>query len=164
MVNYKKYSLKENQLRSIVDQGHLELQNQAKNFKKINDENLKILKSYKNRDDPISLLLSVYYQREDLRKIFPEVITGDYTKLLGWAKDVCQNPDDQSPKELLEYEKFFVNQEIISYFDKDSEIVKPQTSNQDKDSEIANLQNQIRIIHNSITWKILRKIDRVFHR
>ena len=136
MVNYKKYSLKENQLRSIVDQGHLELQNQAKNFKKINDENLKILKSYKNRDDPISLLLSVYYQREDLRKIFPEVITGDYTKLLGWAKDVCQNPDDQSRNDLMEHEKFFVDQEIISHFlDQSAEIAKLQTSNQDKNAD-----------------------------
>jgi len=163
-VIYKKYSLKDNQLRNIIDQDHLELQNQAKNFKKINDKNLKILKSYKNRNDPISLLLSVYYQKEDLRKAFPEVITGDFTKLLRWAKDVCLNSDAQSPKELLEYEKYFVNQEIISYFGKDSEIVKPQTSNQDKDSEIANLQNQIRIIHNSLTWKILRKIDRIFLR
>jgi len=97
--------LAENQLTRIIDQLRVELQNQGNNFKKLNDKNLEIIENYVNRKDPMSLLLSLYYRRKQLKEKFPEVLAGDYSKLFKWARNICLKPDSELGPYLKEYKK-----------------------------------------------------------
>jgi len=71
------------------------------------------------------LLLSIYYRREHLKMDFPEVLTGDYSKLLKWVSRVCLKQDVELGQDLKQLKKIMANDEIgFNFLDKNSEIDK----------------------------------------
>jgi len=88
-VKIKKISRTTKELENIVKNLLLENKKQAQYFKKINEENLDLLKNLKEKKS-IAALVAIYSKRIDLREVFPEVVTGDYTRLVEWAIAVCE--------------------------------------------------------------------------
>jgi len=58
----------------------------ARRYQELNEE---------MRNNPLSALLRVYALRPDLKAAYPEVRTGDYTRLLQWAKEIIDNRIDE---------------------------------------------------------------------
>ena len=62
-----------------------------------------------NFSDPLTELLSIYYSRNDLRQIFPEVEKGDYSRLLDWAKKICLGAIDSDKERIIKYSDHFIS-------------------------------------------------------
>jgi len=120
----------------VVEQLRSEMQNQGEYFKKINVQNLEKINYYQQMQDPLSLLLSIYYKRDDLKKAFPEVLEGNYSNLLKWAKIDCLGSDDWSRDELLKYENYFLKYESkLDFSNKETKKGKLQLEIQEIESE-----------------------------
>jgi len=83
---------------------------------------LDALKAFYLRTDPISALLSSYYERGDLQEAFPEVRNGEYSRLIKWAS--CAPDDDCSSKRLAPYRTWYKRKlkekkrKILNLFDR----------------------------------------------
>lgn len=177
--------LSENELKAIMDGLLNELQEQGIYFKKILEQKINSTKSLEENNDPYSLLRSIYYKRQDLKKAFPEAKQGDYSRLLNWAKDVCSTKKDWSYDELAKFEEFYLYFDVNEIKNLKNEIneinetkMKLNSLRKDFDkqmkenkqlrvekervnSEIMNLKSDLNKIKNSLTWKTLRKIDKL---
>ena len=98
-----------------------EIQSQGKEFKIINDINIQKIKTLteklqeyetKETTGPIGKLLFIYLNRPDLQSAFPEVSTGDYDKLIGWAAGVLEGKykDDQVSSTLSKFGSWYKEQ------------------------------------------------------
>jgi len=154
-----------------------ELQYQGNYFKKINDENLTRIKLLTKKSDPFSFLFSIYFQRNDLKEAYPEVMKGELSGLIKWAKDECLNGSDWMRKELEQFKEFYINfnQNLLENYEfkekkekLESEVYLLKESIDKKEQELnkvkienAFFKKELEKIQNSFTWKILRKYDRV---
>jgi hypothetical protein len=64
----------------------------------------KLLRSF---SDPLSVLLQLYVTRNDLQQASPEVRTGNYGRLMEWAKDTVENRVDQEYPRLMRYAEWY---------------------------------------------------------
>ena len=157
-----------NELKAIMDGLLNELQDQGIYFKKILEQKLNSTKSLEENNEPYSLLRSIYYKREDLKKAFPEVKQGDYSRLLNWAKDVCSTKKDWSYDELTKFEEFYLYFDVTVIRNLKNEInelqnkmnsLKKDFDEQTKENK--QLTSDLNKIKNSLAWKTLRKIDKL---
>ena len=58
--------------------------------------NLRLRIAFEEAGDPLYMLLSAYWMREDLQTAFPEVRQGKYKRLLQWAKNTAPSKDIQA--------------------------------------------------------------------
>ena len=58
---------------------------------------MKDKKLQKLNNNPISAILSIYYDRKDLQEVFPEVEKNDYNRIIKWALNIC---DSNDPKKM----------------------------------------------------------------
>jgi len=60
-------------------------------------------------NDPIDLLLGLYTTRIDLQREMPEVMTGDYTRLINWAAESL-NSNDHSRPVIERFKEFYLSE------------------------------------------------------
>jgi len=140
--NQSKISYKQDSHETLpVIQGLLEtLRKQGEYFKKINDENMKLVKDIKAQQDPLSNLLNVYYRRTDLKKLFPEVSQGNYYGLLEWAKKVSTTAEDSEKSAISKYSKWYTGQDSFISKEKLSEIESLQKK---QNLEVTSIRNDL---------------------
>jgi len=93
LIDALKYALKQNK-------------KQAEFFSKINKKNNNLIKNLKKESEPLSVLISLYNERPDLRKGYPEVDDGNYFKLIEWALFITHNEivgEEESKNELSKH-------------------------------------------------------------
>jgi len=116
-VKVKKIKRTSKELEKIIQNQLIQSQKQGQYFKAINQQTLKLLGTIKVKK-PISLLISIYSKRPDLQDAYPEVVKGDYERIVGWAISVChgkikdlENKNKQLAKfvpQFKEYQKSFL--------------------------------------------------------
>ena len=84
--------------------------------------------------DPLAKLLLLYWARQDLQSVFPEVQDGDYMRLLGWAKEQAALMSDSS-------------YEVLAH-NRDWYLLDPWTKREHENLELRrdmeNLSNEVR--------------------
>jgi len=109
-ISVKKINFSKDELNSIVKELHIKLQKQGNYFKNINEKNLNILRTVTDKPDPLSLLLAIYYRRDDLQKRFPEVKSGDYRSILTWGLSILKGDvKEKIPLEIQKYSEWYEN-------------------------------------------------------
>ena len=91
---------------------------------------------------PIGFLLSSYNKRHDLQKSFPEVLQGNYSKLVDWGQKVLEG----------KFKEEKLTQKQLAKF---SNWLKNYSEGQDRDnlrSEITNYQNNLKTITDRIIY------------
>ena len=90
-VNVKPITFGKTDLEDVIKNLLLLNERQGEYFRKLNDRNLKTIENLTSRlpEDPLGILLSLYSKRHDLQEHYPEVLKGDYVKLVEWAYNVC---------------------------------------------------------------------------
>ncbi|MFY3740381.1 MAG: GT2 family glycosyltransferase/cephalosporin hydroxylase [Candidatus Nitrosomirales archaeon] len=67
-------------------------------------------------NNPLGLLLAIYSERPDLQNAFPEVLEGNYTRLLKWADDVSRGLTNEcSLDKLLKFSSWYSNNELTRH-------------------------------------------------
>lgn len=130
-----KHSTKE--LEEIIKNLISEINNQSEYFKRLEEQNKFLEKTLKDDLHPMSTLLTEYFKRPDLRQAFPEVSNGEYTRLVHWAINDCEDkPEGEErtisrlAKHLSWYRDFLSTKSI-------KEIVEA------KEEELKSLKNHI---------------------
>ncbi len=96
--------------------------------------------------DPVSLLMSVYRSRSDIRRAFPEVLDGDYSNLLVWAKHVSSDKGEDSHSRLLQpYSAWYANEveKLTEIKHRDKHLQQALNELQQQKLEKENLSNQL---------------------
>jgi len=87
--------------------------------------------------DPLSLLLGMYYLRRDLQESFPEVVKGDYDRLIQWASDTSKGiTKDYLKSELKKFSRWYQHEREI-------EDVKERELSQ-KQKQLKRLENDLK--------------------
>ena len=128
-VKVKKIARTSKKLESVIHGLLLEKQAQGRYFRSINQENLNLIKNIQKKPEPISALISIYSKRPDLRDAFPEVVNGDYNRLVKWGISVVQGQikDEESINKLLskflpDYKEYLKSKQLAqSYLVKEIE-------------------------------------------
>jgi len=100
-----------NSLKKKLEHYEKELVSFMKEQSEIEQKNInKIKLSFKN--NPLGLLLSLYFERDDLQNAFPEVTKGDYLGIINWAAQVVSKKIDDVSFETLKNNSEWFLQEL----------------------------------------------------
>ena len=161
---------------------------------------------YMINNNPLALLLSLYFKRDDLQKSFPQVLTGNLTSLINWASITCKKTDIderiarqqlsrfaswydehrfegtlvkkdeleqiQNNLKILQKDRDLIKDRLeqvqsnASALQKDRDLIKDRLEQvQSNASALEKERNLFRkeldMIHDSVTWRTLRKIDKI---
>jgi predicted O-methyltransferase YrrM/GT2 family glycosyltransferase len=104
-------------------------------------------------NNPIGILLSLYDERHDLQQAFPEVSSGDLTKFMHWAAEICNGESKEETitrQRLLkfapwynQYKRIHVSEEKQAQIQKNLENELAQHKN-----ELAQYKNEIALYRN----------------
>ncbi len=77
------------------------------NARAVASRNALINRLSKSLSDPLSVLLQLYMMRGDLQQAFPEVLAGDYGRLVEWAGNTVDDRVDQDYRRLMRYAEWY---------------------------------------------------------
>ena len=121
-------------LEGKISSSGLEFLKTIVDFKKEQVSNLQS----KLKEEPLGSLLSIYSQRNDLQKTFPEVKEEKYSKLIEWAANIVtkSQTDPSSFKLLKNNSKWYINE--FNNSKKQSSLI---SNLKEKENSILNLEN-----------------------
>lgn len=103
--------------------------------------------------DPLSTLLTIYHARPDLQSSFPEVVRGDYNRLLRWAS---QSTADSS-RGLMERHLPWYRTNAISSADLENQLQQRDSHIQNLETRTKDLENQLLVIESSLAWRLIKR-------
>jgi len=79
-------------------------------------KNLKEERQNLFKKDPIGVLLSIFYTRQDLQKAFSEVYQGNYKNLIKWSQDLVQGklPQEEISQEIFTFKKLLLDENLLN--------------------------------------------------
>ena len=103
--------------------------------------------------DPLSTLLTIYHARPDLQSSFPEVMHGDYNRLLRWAS---QSTADSS-RPLMERHLPWYRTNAISSANLENQLHLKDSHIQNLETRTKDLENQLLVIESSLAWRLIKR-------
>ena len=107
--------------------------------------------SSKIAQNPMGALLSVYYERVDLQRTFPEVVAYDYKRLLKWARDTVKGlTGDYSVDKLRKFSEWYTQiGDNLSFMDNELTNYKHQL--EATNNELTNYKHRLEATNNELT-------------
>ena len=167
----------EKELEAIIQGLIYEINSQDEYFKRLEKQNKFLEKTLAEDLHPMSSLLAEYFKRPDLKNVFPEVYNGEYTRLVNWAIEDCENQprgEEKTVARLSKHLSWYKNylstkptddkikvlQEELTSFR--NQLSKLKQDIEEKEESIKNLHKEIEEKEESI--KNLHKIEQDYHK
>jgi FkbM family methyltransferase len=93
--------------------------------------------------DPISVLLRLYYERKDLQEAFPEVISGKYDRLVNWGKSITTSKQDEAHRILASFEHWYENNPFSELASQEQRIRGLEEAKSASQTELTKLHEEI---------------------
>lgn len=162
-VSIPKITHTEKELEAIIQGLIYEINSQDEYFKRLEKQNKFLEKTLVEDLHPMSSLLAEYFKRPDLKNVFPEVHNGEYTRLVNWAIEDCENQprgEEKTVARLSKHLSWYKN--YLSTKSSDDKIKVLQEELTSFRNQLSKLKQDIEEKEESI--KNLHKIEQDYHK